>query len=538
VGGSTQRVPGRALGHEGALGPSLTAVGAHKVLVAAVTLVTLLAALAWLGVRTPQYVASSELLVTPLSQQDETFRGLQVLRETGDPTRTMQTAAALIESRGAAQATARILGDGWTAGRVLDAIEVEPKGESNILAVTATTDSADEASRMANAFADATLQQRNRALAAQISEEVSRLRSRPQALRDPTGTAVSELASRIDQLESVLARGDPTLSLSERATSPPAPIGARARLVVIIALLAGLALGAAAAVLLDLFDPRVRDEGVLVAVYALPVLARVPLLSRRARRRIARHGWHMPPIVHEAFRTVLAQLDVSPQQGYSVMVTSASTGDGKTTSAINLALSMGAAGHSVILLDLDLRKPDVARSLGIQMPHPVSTLLKPKLTGSRFTHLLHTTPLSPNVRVLCVERGAGNAADLAALQDAAIRLLAEARQHADFVVADTPPLGEVADALRFADAVDGTILVAWPRKTQLRNLEFARDLLERADQTPIGYVLIGAQQGAAPRYYEPYGSPAATVDSWGDDSPPVRGSAGAPWHGARHDVPD
>jgi capsular exopolysaccharide synthesis family protein len=301
-------------------------------------------------------------------------------------------------------------------------------------------------------------------------------------------------------------------------------------------LLAGLALGSAAALLLELFDRRVRDEAELVALYPLPVLARVPKLPRRVRQKVGQGGWRMPPVVHEAFRTILAQLHSSPKSARSVMVTSASTGDGKTTSAINLAVSIAASGQSVILLDLDLRKPDVGRFLGIEGAHPLSTLLTPNPTGSRFVRLLESTPLVPNLRVLCAAGGAGNAADLAAFESSAAQLLAEAMQHADFVVADTPPLGEVADALRFAHAVDGTILVAWPRKTHLRNFEFARDLLERGGHTPIGYLLVGVPQGASAGYYQSHGRAAAAADCWSSSTSRVRSRTRAA-SGRREDGP-
>ena len=516
----TSRVPG-APGHEGALGPSLSAVGSHRLLVSAVTLFTVLAALVWLQLRSSEYVASAQLLVTPLPQDDETLLGLQVVRDSGDPTRTVQTAATLIESREAAQATARSLGDGWGADEVLNAIEVKPEGESNILAVTATADSASEASQVANGFVRATLDERNRALSAQISAELERLRARQKAVTD-SGADAAELASRVDQLESVDARGDPTLSLAQRAVTPSGPTGAGALVVLPIALLAGLALGSAAALLLELFDRRVRHEAELVALYPIPVLARVPRLFRGARQSGSQAGWHMPPVVYEAFRTILAQLGSSPEQARSLMVTSASTGEGKTTSAINLAASIAASGKSVILFDLDLRKPDVARYLEIEGAHPIHTLLTPNLTGRRFVRLLRSTPLVPNLRVLCTAGGVGSTADLAAFERAAARLLAEAMQHADFVVADTPPLGEVADALRFADAMDGTILVAWPRKTHLRNFEFARDLLERGGHTPLGYLLVGVQQGSSAGYYQSHSRVAAVADFWSHSTSRVR----------------
>ena len=107
-----------------------------------------------------------------------------------------------------------------------------------------------------------------------------------------------------------------------------------------------------------------------MALYPLPVLARIPLLKSSQLRGRQASGWHMLPAVREAFRTLMIQLGPHPEgRAHVVMVTSASTGDGKTTSAVNLAAAAAASGDPVILLDFDLRKPDVGRTLGRAARH-------------------------------------------------------------------------------------------------------------------------------------------------------------------------
>ena len=100
---------------EPALGPYLRAIRAHRAVVILTTLAFVLAALFWLTfARTPTYEATANLLVTPLPQDDQIFRGLQLLRDSGDPTRTVQTASSLVTSNEAAGARPRR----WaTAGR-------------------------------------------------------------------------------------------------------------------------------------------------------------------------------------------------------------------------------------------------------------------------------------------------------------------------------------------------------------------------------------------------------------------------------------
>ena len=114
-----------------------------------VSATALVAAGTWAIVRTPQWGATARILVSPLEQGDRTYVGTPVVRESAsDPTRTMQTASTLIDSRNAANRAAQALGDGWTGAEVADAVTVQTEGESNVLAVRATASDARGLSRV------------------------------------------------------------------------------------------------------------------------------------------------------------------------------------------------------------------------------------------------------------------------------------------------------------------------------------------------------------------------------------------------------
>lgn len=487
---------------EGAVSPYVRALRAHKVLVVLVTLAAVAGSIAWLQIRSPEYEASAQLLVSPLPADDETFLGLPIIRESGDPTRVVQTAATLVASPRAADLAAQRLKEGWTQKKVLDAIKVDPQGQSNILEVMATGDSASEAARVANVFTKASVDARNAALRDQVRASLRELRARQRTITDPTGQAQAELAGRIDRLNSVVQKGDPTLGLSQSATPPSSPTGPGAPLIIALALLAGLALGTGAALLAELLDRRIRDEDELIALYPIPVLVRVPNLPPRQRRRNPEAGWLMPPVVREAFRTILAQLGAGTENPRrTLMVTSASSGDGKSTSAVNLAVSIAAAGHTAILMDLDVRKPDIANLLGIESPRTIASLVSPEVLNEGLEQLLVPAPKIPGLKVLSTGGAHGDFAALDALVDHLPDLMRQAQEQAEYVVIDTPPLGEVSDALHTAHAVDAVILVVRPGNTHRRNFEIAIDLLARAATTPAGYLIIGAQQGATNIYY-------------------------------------
>ena len=481
---------------EGALEPYLRALGAHWKLVVVVTLAALVGSIAWVTLRTPDYDATAKLLVSPLSQDDPAFEGIDIIRtDVTDSTRTLQTAATLIDSPDAADLAAKELGGGWTRGSVDGAVKVDTQGESNILTITARAGSPDEAARVANVFAESALQARADAIRPQIDATLERLETE-QAAGSRTGESAAELAARIDRLGTARETGDPAFSLTQRAFPPGASIQTAAWIVVTLALVAGFTLATVAALLLELFERRVRDEEELRRIYPLPVLAHVPAVSRRQQRALRSH-LTTPPAVKEAFRTLQVQLDRTGRPPRVLMLTSASSSDAKTTSAITLAITLVAAGHNVILFDFDLRKPDIARALRTEPKQRLSSLLNPDTT---LEEMLVEARTVPNLRVL----PAGGEHEVLLLDSLSRRLpeiFDEARGLADYVLVDTPPLGEVSDALRLVDLVDDILVVARPGNTNRANLELMRNLLARAGRTPLGLIVIGEPPGTASTYY-------------------------------------
>jgi Mrp family chromosome partitioning ATPase len=483
---------------EGALGPYLRAIRSHRLLVAVVTLVAIAASIAWTTLRPPSYQATANILLTPLAQEDTQFQGLNAVREAGDPTRTSQTAATLIRSTAAATRTAAKLGGDWSPKKVLDATTVTPEGESNILAVTGKADDADEAARLANTFARESLAARSDIIAKQATAEVARLRASQDDLGDDT-QAKADVIQRINALEKVRVDGDPTLTLSQAATKPESPSGPPMPVIIILAALAGFTLGSGAALLLELTERRIRNEDETVALYPLPVLARIPLLKSSQLRGRQASGWHMLPAVREAFRTLMIQLGPHPEgRAHVVMVTSASTGDGKTTSAVNLAAAAAASGDPVILLDFDLRKPDVGRTLGVQPGTELTGLLQP---DTQLRDLLSPAPGLPALSVLTTTVAEGDVALVEALSRRLPELIADARDLCNYVVIDTAPIGEISDALRLVSDVDSIIVVTKPGNTNRANFEMMRDLLERTAYTPAGFLVIGDSTPRTSAYY-------------------------------------
>lgn len=492
--------PGTSPQTEGALRPFVRALSAHKLLVALVTLATVGGAIAWLAVRTESYEATAQMLVSPVPADDLAFRGLKVFRESGDPTRDVETAATLTETVAIADRTAKALGPGWDFDDVLDDVDVTPQGQASVLGVTAVADDDELAARLANEFTEAVIDERAEELAAQAETEIPQQEANLEAL-PPESAEAATIGARLATLRSVASEGDPTISVVEEARPPDSAAGVSPLITLFLAALAGFSLGSAAALLREQLDRRIRDEEEAVELYPLPVLSRVPVLKRRELRDATGPAWVMPPAIREAFRTLLTQLR-QHRGGGVVMITSASTGDGKTTSAINLAATVAASGDRAILLDLDLRKPDVVKTLELEGSRSLPMILSGEL---KLEEHLSSMPTLPTLSLLPTNGAAVEAEFVEPVNRRLPEILAQARKLAKWVIVDTAPLGEVSDALRIAANVDEIIVVTRPGNTNRTNFEVMRDLLERTPAAaPSGLLVITDKAAKSSTYY--YGS--------------------------------
>lgn len=447
------------------------AIRARGGVVVAVTLAAIVVAAALLAMRTPTFTSTAQLLVTPLPQDDSAFLGTSLVRDSTDPTRTMQTAAALVASPAAAQRAARQLGIDQRT--VEQSVNVEPLGESNILSIAASSPTAEGAARLANAYAESVLGVRGDEIQRQVDAIIQTVGANPR----PTSGDKSQLA----ELRAVRDRGDPTLLLSQPAQLPRSASGAPARLILVLAAVAGFTLGSIAALLML---RRVADEDELIEVYPLPVLARVPVGGRRPDSSALTSA---PYEVIEAFRSLRLQLEFGDRHGGAILLTSASRREGKTVSTIDLARELTAVGRRVVLIDLDLRQPQLSARLGVV---PGRDLLDVTRRRDPLADALREVPGAPLLH-LAAPTSVPDARNVERFETRLPALIDEARKVADYVLLDGPPLGEVSDALHAVPLVDHVLVVARVGRTSRAALETLRDLLRRANRVATGYVLIG-----------------------------------------------
>lgn len=227
---------------EGGLDSYLEAIRANWLLVLAIAVATVVGTATAVSLRSPTYTATAKILIAPLPIDDETFLGLPLVRDTGDATRTVQTAASLIETPEAAALAARRLGPDWSAQRVEDATTVQGDGQSNLLAVDAKAGEAVLAARVASEYARSALVVRQQELRTDVAALLARQQRRQRALA-PGDPGATRLAEDINRLDSLRGGEDPTLRLASPATPPDAPSDPPAWLLIFVAIVGGVGLG-------------------------------------------------------------------------------------------------------------------------------------------------------------------------------------------------------------------------------------------------------------------------------------------------------
>ena len=282
------------------------------------------------------------------------------------------------------------------------------------------------------------------------------------------------------------------------------------------ALVIGIISGVGLAFLLENMDNTVRTPEQAQAISALPSLGMIPLGSKATSRGVtgarfvltsSKEAVEMVTQVrpqsqmaesYRALRTslLLSNLGAPPKV---IMVTSARPQEGKTTTSINTAIVLAQKGVRVLLVDGDLRRPSVHKTLGMGPRSGLSNVL----TGSATVDQTVTaSPVLPNLFILPAGTPPPNPAELLAstnMRD----LLAELREQYDHIIIDTPPTLSVTDAVVLSPRADATILVIRSGQTTKQALRRARDILMQVNAHVAG-VLLNAVDLTSPDYYYYY----------------------------------
>jgi capsular exopolysaccharide synthesis family protein len=252
-----------------------------------------------------------------------------------------------------------------------------------------------------------------------------------------------------------------------------------------VALIAGALLALGMAFVVDFFDDRFRTEDDVKERLGIPVLASIPALTTN-KQLGTRTGTWVDALAYESYFELVTALRYSSTEApRSIAVTSPRQGDGKSTIALNIAISMAQLNARVLIIDADLRRPTLHTKLGFANGRGLSDVLVGVCT------LDAAVRESGHAGVLTLTSGTRSPNPVALLQGPAFdRLLETAREKFDFVIIDAPALGPIVDGVILALKAEGAILVLSATSTDSRAANAALDKLAAvSDINLIGIVL-------------------------------------------------
>jgi capsular exopolysaccharide synthesis family protein len=320
---------------------------------------------------------------------------------------------------------------------------------------------------------------------------------------------IDALGVTIDQVQSTSADGGAPIGIYSAAAASvsSSPVFPDQRMALLVGGLLGLGVGIAFALVRTASDRRVRQADDVQDRTGVPVVGTVPASTALA----SDHRLLDPAMTSEkgnsfalneafrALRTNLKFMDVD-HPPRTIVITSPLPGDGKSTIACNLAVTLAANGESVVLVDGDLRRPTVARTMGLPGGAGLSDVLAGRV---ELADVLQRTP-TPNLFVLAAGSIPPNPSELLG-SDRMRRVLEQLSTHA-MVIIDAPPLLPVTDGAVLTHQADGALMAISVGKTTYDIAEKAIATLHKAQGRVLGLVLNKAPlKGAdAPHYAHAY----------------------------------
>ncbi|MGU3497926.1 polysaccharide biosynthesis tyrosine autokinase [Mycobacterium sp. C31M] len=430
--------------------------------VCTVTIVAVLAATVYSLITTPLYQASTRLFVSTSagSSLSETYQGNRFSQE------RVVSYAELIKGRTLAQRTVDKLELDMSAETLQQKISASAKLDTVLINVSVLDESPVRARDIANALSD---------------EFVNLVRE----LETPEGGT----------------RPDARVVVEQRASMPERPIVPQTGRNIAIGLLLGIALGIGAAVLRDLLDNTVKTREQLEEITHAGIVGIIPLDKERRKQPAISFDTDNSGI-SEAFRKLRTNLQFlsvdSPPR--VIVVTSSMPTEGKSTTAINIALALAEAEQNVVLVDGDLRRPMLHKYLGLVGAVGVSTVLSGQTT---LDQALQKTRF-PGLTVLTSGAVPPNPSELLGSQSAK-HLLAALREQFDYVIVDTTPLLAVTDAAILAACADGVLVMARYGQTRRDQLSHAVGNLRDVDAPLLGSVFTMLPSRGISSYSYVYG---------------------------------
>lgn len=321
----------------------------------------------------------------------------------------------------------------------------------------------------------------------------------------------------------VIAAGtDNNVSVVDSALPSDMPVGPRRLMTVGVALLLSAIFGAGLALFLEYLDDTIRTTEEVENYLGLPALAAIPTIDSISRRRLLLVGSgedgggggetgtrNTELLIHSDSRSSLAEayrqlrtsilLSTAGHAPKSLLVTSSLPSEGKTTTAVNTAISLAQTGAKVLIIDADMRRPRLHSIFGVPNTEGLSSILSSDMSEKDMLdiipydeptklHLLPSGPVPPNPAELVGS-------------DQMRHLLQTMEGHFTHVVVDSPPIASFTDGVLIGSVVDGVILVVHSGKSSKQVVKRSRQFLQEVGAKIFGVVLNNANLRNQDNYY-------------------------------------
>jgi capsular exopolysaccharide synthesis family protein len=327
------------------------------------------------------------------------------------------------------------------------------------------------------------------------------------------------LLQRSKENDVVLAGTPNNISVVDYAITPDYPIGPQRIRTMIMALFLSLAAGIGLAIFLEYMNDSVRSTEDVDRWLRLPSLGVIPAIGSATKRRLlpslalarTNGNGHGSPelLVNAESRSALAEayrhlrtsvlLSTAGHAPKSLLVTSSVPAEGKTTTAVNTALSLAQTGAHVLLLDADMRRPRLHNIFGFGNQKGLSTILSSDMSEAEMLSLINEHG-ETGLHVLTSGAVPPNPAELIGSEQMRrlVRVLEGTFTH---VIIDSPPIGSFTDGVLASTLVDGVLLVVHSGKTSRNVVRRAKQLLQDVGAKVFGVVLNNVNMREHDYYY-------------------------------------
>lgn len=478
----------------------------RKWIVALAVITSVLTALIVSVLQTPIYESDSEVLIQPRGGG-----GVFEDQVASVNNRSIQTEIRVVEGEAVRARVQQNLGLADPPRKV----EGSAIQDTDVIRLTIRDPNAANAQLLANAYAEAYIQVRREQSSAELTAAASEVRTAIDELQteldelatfDPSRELLAaqlvSFKTTLDQLrvDTALQTGGAVIVKSgEFPASPVEPTPARSAA---LAGTVGLLLGLGMAFLVDYLDDKVRNADDLERLTDHPVLAVVPVDPPPDNRPIAiSEPGHISSEAYRGLRTNV-QFRRLDDALTVIQVTSSNAGEGKTTTASNLAVVLAQAGQRVALVDADLRRPRLHLVFGVAQSPGLTDLL----LGAAPRDVVHHVEVAEGARISLYCSGVAPSNPSEILGGRRMRqLLDDMGGHYDYVVVDSAPVLPVSDSLAIAHGVDGVLFVVHAGHVTDSMVSGALERLGQVSAPVLGLALNQARNGAQDTEYSTAG---------------------------------